>query len=247
MISDDDWDVSPLTSADFNLDPTSTIPESIRDKSLDYFIRLCSLTEIASGICRQFFSLRAASRPQVLDSLLEQARGPRQQLLKWLEDLPESLALRPEPSDSDADDSVKSHRSLYVAYYTTHILVLRALLRPIIDSNTQLNHVQSSVETVLQACRGLIQTVIKFIRGLDARHQSAFWPAYTRNCLAYPGLFCYMLCLQKRQPDMTAYDQNLLATWRKTLRTRMQSWPFLRFAIVKVDAIYWKKLYQDKN
>ncbi|EWG44722.1 hypothetical protein FVEG_15710 [Fusarium verticillioides 7600] len=247
MISDDDWDVSPLTSADFTIDPTASIPENIRDQSLDYFIRLCSLTEITSAICRQFFSLRAASRPQILDSLLEQARGPRQQLLKWLEDLPESLALRPEPSDSDADDSVKSHRSLYVAYYTTHILVLRALLRPIIDSDTQLTHIQSSVETVLQACRGLIQTVIKFIRGLDARHQSAFWPAYTRNCLAYPGLFCYMLCLQKRQPDMTAYDQNLLATWRKTLRTRMQSWPFLRFAIVKVDAIYWKKLYQDKN
>lgn len=54
MISDDDWDVSRLTSADFNLDPTATIPESIRDKSLDYFIRLCSLTEITSGICRQF-------------------------------------------------------------------------------------------------------------------------------------------------------------------------------------------------
>ncbi|KAF9770565.1 hypothetical protein IL306_011873 [Fusarium sp. DS 682] len=247
MISDDDWDVSPLTPADFAIDPTTDMPESINDQSLDYFIHLCSLTGITSDVCRQFFSLRAVSRPQVLESLLEQARGSRQQLLKWLEDLPESLALRPEPSDSDADDSVKSHRSLYVAYYTTHILVLRALLRPIIDSNTQLNHVQPSVETVLQACRGLIQTVIKFIRGLDARHQSAFWPAYTRNCLAYPGLFCYMLCLQKRQPEMTAYDQNLLATWRKTLRTRMQSWPFLRFAIVKVDAIYWKKLYQDKN
>jgi hypothetical protein len=187
-------------------------------------------------------SLRAVSRPQVLDLLLDQARGPRQQLLEWLEQLPESLSLRPEPSDGDTDDSVKSHRSLYVAYYTTHILILRALLRPIIDTNTKLDHVQTSVETVLQACRGLIQTVIKFIRGLDARHQSAFWPAFTRNCLAYPGLFCYMLCLQKRQPEMSSYDQNLLATWRKTLRTRMQSWPFLRFAIVKVDAIYWKKL-----
>jgi hypothetical protein len=94
--------------------------------------------------------------------------------------------------------------------------------------------------TVLQSCRGLIQTVIKFIRGLDARHQSAFWPAYTRNCLAYPGLFCYMLCLQD---GMSEYDQNLLATWRRILKMRVQSWPFLRFAIVKVDAIYWKKLY----
>lgn len=177
----------------------------------------------------------------MLDSLLEQARRPRQQLLQWLEALPECLTLEPEPSDTEADESVVGHRSLYVAYYTTHILILRALLRPIIDKNIPLDdHAQ---EAVLQSCRGLIQTVIKFIRGLDARHQSAFWPAYIRNCLAYPGLFCYMLCLQKRQPDMSAYDQNLLATWRRTLRTRVQSWPFLRFAIVKVDAIYWKKLY----
>ena len=49
-----------------------------------------------------------------------------------------------------------------------------------------------------------------------------------------------MLCLQD---GMSEYDQNLLATWRRTLKMRVQSWPFLRFAIVKVDAIYWKKLY----
>ncbi|CAJ0553229.1 Ff.00g117410.m01.CDS01 [Fusarium sp. VM40] len=242
MISDEDWDVLPLKPEDFVVELAADVPEHIKDRSSDYFIHFCSLTEIASQVCRKFFSLRAVSRPQILDSLLDHARGPRQQLLQWLEQLPESLSLRPESSDGDTDDSVKSHRSLYVAYYTTHILILRALLRPIIDKNTKLDHVQTSVETVLQACRGLIQTVIKFIRGLDARHQSAFWPAFTRNCLAYPGLFCYMLCLQNRQPEMSSYDQNLLATWRKTLRTRMQSWPFLRFAIVKVDAIYWKKL-----
>ncbi|KAH6964540.1 fungal-specific transcription factor domain-containing protein [Fusarium avenaceum] len=242
MISGDDWDVSPLKPEDFVVELAVDVPEHIQNRSSDYFIHFCSLTDIASQVCRKFFSLRAVSRPQALESLLDQARGPRQQLLEWLEQLPQSLSLRPDSSDGDAEDSVESHRSLYVAYYTTHVLILRALLRPIIDTNTKLDHAQTSVETVLQACRGLIQTIIKFIRGLDARHQSAFWPAFTRNCLAYPGLFCYMLCLQKRQPEMSSYDQNLLATWRKTLRTRMQSWPFLRFAIVKVDAIYWKKL-----
>lgn len=182
------------------------------------------------------------SRQESLDTLLAQARGPRQRLLEWLESLPSSLHIETEGDEGESDDSVKSHASFYVAYYTTHTLVLRALLRPIIN-NTQLDQSYPSVETVLQASRGLIQAVIKFIRRLDARHQSAFWPAYTRHCLAYPGLFCYMLCLQKQQPHMSMHDQNLLATWRQTLRTRVQAWPFLRFAIVKVDAIYWKKLY----
>ncbi|RGP69557.1 hypothetical protein FSPOR_4661 [Fusarium sporotrichioides] len=243
MISDDDRNVAPLTEEDFLFDSIADVPHYAQCLSYDYFAQLCSLTEMTSHIYRQFFSLRAVSRPQVLEALLDQARRPRQQLLQWLENLPVSLALKSGSTDTEADtdDAITSHRSLYVAYYTAHILILRALLRPIIDKNTALDH--HAQETVLQSCRGLIQTVIKFIRGLDARHQSAFWPAYTRNCLAYPGLFCYMLCLQKRQPEMSSYDQNLLATWRRTLRTRMQSWPFLRFAIVKVDAIYWKKLY----
>lgn len=184
------------------------------------------------------------SRPQALETLIEQAQEPRQSLHDWFEDLPESLLIRNANGDDSSDDSVKSHGSLLVAYYTTHILVLRALLRPIINSHIDLGHLQSSVAAVLQASRELVQTVIQFIRGLDSRHQSAFWPTYTRHCLCYPGLFCYMLCSQQKEPHMTSFDQGLLATWRTTLRTRVQSWPLLRFAIVKVDAIYWKKLHQ---
>lgn len=175
-----------------------------------------------------------------LETLIEQARGPRHQLIDWRENLPESLDIQ---YARDDDDSVKSHGALYATYFTTHILVLRALLRPIISSHMNLDHLQPLVGTVLQSSRELMQTVIKFIRDLDARHQSAFWPSYTRHCLCYPGLFCYMLCSQQREPHMASFDRCLLATWRKTLRTRVQSWPLLRFAMVKVDAIYWKKLH----
>lgn len=187
-------------------------------------------------------SLRAVSREQPLDTLIEGARAPRQQLLEWLENLPPSLHLNNDTHEEVAEDTIRSHGALYVAYYTAHILILRALLRPIINNTIKLDHVQPSMGTVLQASRGLMQTLIKFIRGLDATHQSSFWPAYTRHCLSYPGLFCIMLCFQQREPHMSQVDQNLLATWRKTLRTRVQSWPMFRFAIVKVDAMYWKKI-----
>ncbi|KAF4470561.1 Transcriptional activator DAL81 [Fusarium albosuccineum] len=192
MLHDDDWDVSPLVVDDFVVDANVSMPDDMRYRSPDYFMHLCSLTEIANSVCRQFFSLRAVSRQQSLDTLLEQARGPRQRLLEWLEGLPASLHINTETNEGDGDDSVKSHASLYVAYYTTHILVLRALLRPIINNNVQLDQSHPSVETVLQASRGLVQTVIKFIRGLDSRHQSAFWPAYTRHCLSYPESSSYM-------------------------------------------------------
>jgi len=51
-----------------------------------------------------------------------------------------------------------------------------------------------------------------------------------------------MLCLQPVEPHMVAADRRLLAKWRNVLRTRVQSWQLLRFAIVKVDALFWKKL-----
>ncbi|KAI8723107.1 Zn(2)-C6 fungal-type domain-containing protein [Fusarium sp. LHS14.1] len=242
MLHDDDWDVSPPTPDDFVIDANIGPLDDTGHQDPDYFIHMCSLTGISMSICRRFFSLRAVSRPQTLDTLIEQARAPRQKLLDWLENLPESLHIQPTADDAEADDSVRSHASLYVAYYTTHILVLRALLRPIINSSIHLDHLQPSVGTVLQASRGLVQTIIKFIRSLDATHQSAFWPSYTRHCLSYPGLFCYMLCSQQREPHMASFDQNLLATWRRTLRMRVQSWPLLRFGTVKVDALYWKKL-----
>jgi len=87
-----------------------------------------------------------------------------------------------------------------------------------------------------------MQTMIDFVRGLDVKHRSGFWPAYNRHCFCYPGLFCYMLCLQPVEPHMVAADRRLLAKWRNVLRTRVQSWQLLRFAIVKVDALFWKKL-----
>ncbi|KAL6353646.1 hypothetical protein LRP88_14144 [Fusarium phalaenopsidis] len=220
MLHDDDWDVSPPTPDDFVIDTNVGSLHDTGHPDPDYFIHMCSLTGISMS-----------------------ARGPRQKLLDWLENLPESLHIQPAADDAEADDSVKSHASLYVAYYTTHILILRALLRPIINSSIHLDHLQPSVGTVLQASRGLVQTIIKFIRSLDASHQSAFWPSYTRHCLSYPGLFCYMLCSQQREPHMASFDQNLLATWRRTLRMRVQSWPLLRFGTVKVDALYWKKLH----
>lgn len=147
-------------------------------------------------------------------------------------------------SRETGDDTLQVHGSLHVAYYTAHILVLRALLRPVIDPNNKLDHLQTSVGAVLQESRGLMQAMSQFVRGLDIRYQSAFWPAYTRHCFSYPGLFGYMLCLQRTEPHMILHDKTLLDTWRKMLRTRAQTWPLLRFGIVKIDALFWKKLDQ---
>lgn len=187
-------------------------------------------------------TLRAVSRTKTLEAIITEARPLRQKLVDWWEALPDSLQLTLERASSseDPEDSVESHAPLYVAYYTAHILVFRALLRPIVAVGTRDVESETNASSVLQASRSLVRTVIQFICGFDARQQSAFWPAYTRHCLSYPGLFSYMLTLQRIEMHMVSQDRNMLAIWRKTLRTRVQSWPLLRFALVKIDAIYWK-------
>lgn len=185
-------------------------------------------------------TLRAVSKSQSVQEMIDRAREPRLQLNEWLDRLPESVRVC-QDGDSDSDEAPESRASLHMAYFTVHVLIFRALLRPIIQQSYR-NGDTFAAEQVLQGCRDLMKTLIVFVRGMGLKYVSSFWPAYTRHCLCYPGLFCYMMCFQKAQPHLVSHDEELLATWRNVLRARVRSWPLLRFAIVKVDAIFWKKL-----
>lgn len=54
MLHDDDWDVSPLTPEDFIVDTNVSASDGTGHQFPDYFMHMCSLTEIASSVCRQF-------------------------------------------------------------------------------------------------------------------------------------------------------------------------------------------------
>ncbi|KAJ5825088.1 transcriptional regulator family: Fungal Specific TF [Penicillium robsamsonii] len=238
------WNVTPLTLADFevNLNPGAGL--GVGDVCPDYFMHLSSLTIIANNLCRTFFSLHSVYQQQPLNSLIDQARVFRQQLHQWIGALPESLQM-PAPTQTHSEteeEPVDTRGSLHISYFTVQILLFRALLRPILDDKIPLDHLQPSVAAILDASRGLIRAVTRFIYSLDARHQSVFWPTYTRSCFSYPGQFSFMLCFQHREPHMMINDQKLLAVWRQTLRTRAPSWPLLRFAAIRVDGIFWKNL-----
>lgn len=62
MLHDDDWDVSPLTPEDFIINMNVSL-DGIGHQLPDYFMHMCSLTEIASSICRQFLSVITSSIP----------------------------------------------------------------------------------------------------------------------------------------------------------------------------------------
>lgn len=171
---------------------------------------------------------------------MEQAKDSRLQLNHWLEELPASLRISRQ-DDDEGDEAPESCASLHIAYFTVHVLIFRALMRPIVRQDNPHEDL-FAVEQVLQGSRDLMKTLIVFVRGMGLKYVSSFWPAYTRHCLCYPGLFSYMMCFQKAQPDLVSHDKELLATWRNVLRARVRSWPLLRFAVVKVDAVFWKKM-----
>lgn len=155
----------------------------------------------------------------------------------WLDALPLCLQLG---HHDDETETPESKASLHMAYFTAHILLFRAILRPIVRSTSADG--AAIVEGALQSARDFLRMLIAVVKSLDLRYTAAFWPAYMRHCLCYPGLFCYMLCFQRHAPGDVARDRELLLTWRNVLRARVGSWPLLRFAVVKVDAIFWKKL-----
>ncbi|EGX90473.1 fungal specific transcription factor domain protein [Cordyceps militaris CM01] len=230
MLREDDCNVAPLSHEDF-----SDVESS--KNAAAYFISFCSLTNIVTEIYRSFFTLRAVSRVQNFQDLMDRAKPLQRALFHWLEALPPSLCLDQLPDTTDEIPDCRA--SLHIAYFTAHILLFRALLRPIVR---QTHPGDEMVHEVLQESRDFMRALITVVRNLDLKYISAFWPAYTRHCLCYPGLFCYLLCFQKQSPHLLPSDKELFATWRNVLRARVASWPLLRFAVVKVDAVFWKKM-----
>ncbi|KAM3483491.1 hypothetical protein MY8738_003176 [Beauveria namnaoensis] len=231
MLRDDDCNVAPISCADFaGTDNPSN--------AADYFISFCLLTNLVNEICRNFFTLRAVSRIQNLTDILDRAKPLQRSLYTWLESLPQSLRL---DQVSDTTEEIPDSRaSLHIAYFTAHVLLYRALLRPIVGQNFVVN--DETAHQVLQEARDFMTTLIGVVRNLNLKYISAFWPAYTRHCFCFPGLFCYLLCFQKQSAHLLPSDKKLFATWRNVLRARVGSWPLLRFAVVKVDAVFWKKM-----
>lgn len=177
------------------------------------------------------------SRVQNLTDIFDRAKPLQRSLHLWLEALPPCLRL--DQVADTVDEIPDSRASLHIAYFTAHTLLFRTLLRPIVRQSF-LDDVVA--HEVLQEARNFMRTLITVVRNLDLKYISAFWPAYIRHCFCYPGLFCYMLCFQKQSPQLLPSDKELFATWRNVLRARVGSWPLLRFAVVKVDAVFWKKM-----
>jgi hypothetical protein len=170
-INADDWDVSPLQEYDF---------EDLDRPGAAHFLHLCSLTDIATDILSNLFSIRAARRLQSdLEATIDVAKPLRIRLTDWQQHLPQTLRLNSSPTPASSPQQLRNpsqspldgNGSLHLAYITAKIELFRAMLRPrITDSSSA-----SAVQALRSGALAVGREVLDFLDGLSARELEAFW------------------------------------------------------------------------
>jgi hypothetical protein len=170
-INPDDWDISPLQEYDF---------EDADRPGAAHFLNLCSLTDIATDILSNLFSIRAARRLQCdLEATIDVAKPLRIRLTEWQQHLPQTLRLASTPTPASSPQQLRNlskspldgNGSLHLAYITAKIELFRAMLRPrITDSSSQ-----SAVQALRSGALAVGREVLEFLEGLGARELEAFW------------------------------------------------------------------------
>lgn len=170
-INADDWEVSPLQEFDF---------EEPDRPSAAHFLHLCSLTDIATDIISNLFSIRAARRLQSdLEATIDVAKPLRIRLTEWHQQLPSTLRLNSTPTPASSPQNPLSQSrspldgngSLHLAYITAKIELFRAMLRPrVTDSSSA-----SAVQALRSGALAVGREILEFLDKLSPRETEAFW------------------------------------------------------------------------
>lgn len=170
-INADDWEVSPLTSFDFE-EPDRPIAA--------HFLHLCSLTDIVTDILSQLFSIRATRRLQSdLEGTINVAQPLRVRLTEWHQKLPPNLRLNLNPTPvaspqqpiTASQSPLDGNGSLHLAFITAKIELFRAMLRPRVTHSSS----ASAVQALRSGALAVGREVLDFLNGLGPKEVEAFW------------------------------------------------------------------------
>ncbi len=173
----DDWDVNPLSEADFITDDPSDHISPAGAGTHQHFMSLCELTRLVDDILRSLFSIKATKAlHNSVEATLEVAKPLRLRLTEWYQNLPSGLLPR---SDSESPNDnrrasilheLDGNGSLQLAYITAKIELFRAMLRPrITDSNA------TALTALRTGAMAVAKEVFEFLDALHARELEAFW------------------------------------------------------------------------
>jgi hypothetical protein len=187
-IKQEDFDVLPLTLADFL--PPEGRPAQMSDHSrgeapsvLDFpFYHFVELSMILSDIVDTFFTIRATGRTSMNFELsLELAKPLRSRLKQWKE----NYGPRPCPyhsSSTRAGANLDGRASLGLAYPIATMTLFRALLRPLGYPNAKWD--QTARDAVRAGARACCVEIVEYVENLRRGVWDAFWYSCTYRPLS---------------------------------------------------------------
>lgn len=236
-IRSDDWDVRPLSPADF--------PETAKDddneegsaeieKGKQTFLHMVSLTEIISEILDNFFTLKALRKPRDLHDMLAAAKPLQLELKAWFANMPPALSL-----EITVPMKLSSVGYLHLAYYTAEITLHRAIMRCHGTPRPASAAADGDLYTITRrAAEARFISALEFVKRLKAEHFQSFWYFSSSISLAIIGIFSGVLCATSQVDDALERNDyiNKLAEYRWVLRVRSTGAEFMKYAVGILDA-----------
>ncbi|OAP55491.1 hypothetical protein AYL99_10464 [Fonsecaea erecta] len=238
-IHDDNYDVAPLTAADFiysdETDPSRQPqhgggPEGI-EPPLSHFYHLTRLTAILSDIQTAFFTVAASKRTERDFRLsIDLAKPIRRRLKEWKTAFDSYLDTRNLPSHQSNSTATRSRSSgldgdasLGLSYLVTNIILFRALLRPLESNLPSSSSSSSSSEAGRDAVRTGARTccveAVAFVESLRRNVWDAFWHSWSRAGFAMLSSMMIRLLITSTDAGEVDDVNALIRRWRWALRT----------------------------
>ncbi|KAH8820524.1 fungal-specific transcription factor domain-containing protein [Xylogone sp. PMI_703] len=236
-VRDDDFDVLPLTEADFEPDtngndPTNhsnIMPQMLGEPDVDaHFRLLVELTFILGDIMESFYTLRSSRRTSKDFTLsLDLARPLRTRLKAWNDSLPPSLSLhRPDRLDSRGMAQLSGNSSLNLAYIVATMTLFRALMRPLENLSSveeEDRGIVGSRVAVRAGAKECAKEVVEFVENLGRGALDAFWHSWSRANFAIASSFLMQLLVTAESEAESAEINELVSRWRWAMRVGSSS------------------------
>lgn len=180
-IKNDDFDVLPLTASDFVSDADGSSaqnsPSGNASCDLPHFSHLVRLTKILSDIHDTFFTIKA-SKTTASDfaRTFDSAKSLRSRLYSWKECFDRFHALQ--LSNCESRTKMDGNVSLGLAYSAVTMLLYRAIMRPLENSNGNIEDLEmreSNRQTVRHGARACCAEIVEYLEHIQPGTWNAFW------------------------------------------------------------------------
>ncbi|KAK5320768.1 hypothetical protein LTR93_006980 [Exophiala xenobiotica] len=219
-IHKDNYDVLPLTAADFGSAEMTSESTSFEHNTL---------TAIISDIQSAFFTVAASKRTQRDFALsIDLAKPFRQDLKEWKTSYDSFIATQAALRGGDHSQSrslrsgLDGNASLGLSYLVANIILFRALLRPV-ESNlpepTNQQLPQAGRDAVRAGAKTCCVEAVVFVESLQRNVWDAFWHSWSRAGFAMvSSLMIRLLITSDKAAEVDEFNA-LIRRWRWALRT----------------------------